>query len=272
MYRFWETAIAPALEVLEPEILVEIGSDRGINTANLLDFCIDRSCKLHVIDPLPKYDADNWQRHYGEKLVFHQDLSLNALSRVGCFDAVMIDGDHNWYTVLNELRLVEKCNEGQGRPFPLVMVHDIGWPYARRDLYYDPENIPLAYRKPHKQKGMSLDSGGLLEEGGYNGHLDNAIYENELQNGVFTAIEDFLSETRQSIDLLQVPGFHGLGILVSRDLRAANEDLDKVLGSLEIPSLPAKHLRNLEKARLKLDIRLQENAHVVQSPESERGG
>lgn len=272
MHRFWETSIAPALGALKPETIIEIGSDYGLNTVNLLDLCGKCGCKLHVIDPLPKYDAGEWQRRYGERLAIHQDLSLNVLPRVGRFDAVLIDGDHNWYTVVNELRLIERCSEQQGQPFPLVMVHDIGWPYARRDLYYEPENIPLAYRKPYKRRGMHPASGGLLEEGGYNGHLDNAIYENELQNGVLTAVEDFLAEIGQQVDFLQVPGFHGLGILASRKLRSANRELDRVLGLLEIPSLSAEHLKKIESARLDLDILLQERAAASQNSESEGGG
>ena len=50
------------------------------------------------------------------------------------FDCIIIDGDHNWYTVFNELTIIEKRNllkEGG-----TIFFHDIAWPYGRRDMYY----------------------------------------------------------------------------------------------------------------------------------------
>ena len=50
-------------------------------------------------------------------------------------DAVIIDGDHNYFTVSEELRLIaERAGDG---PMPLILLHDIGWPLARRDSYHD---------------------------------------------------------------------------------------------------------------------------------------
>lgn len=257
MYSFWDTVIAPALEALEPETLVEIGSEQGMNTANLLDFCRERGCKLHVIDPLPKYDADAWQRQYGEKLVVHQDLSLNALPRVGRFEAVLIDGDHNWYTVLNELRIIERrCAEFQ-QPFPLVFLHDIGWPYGRRDLYYDPDSIPEAYRKLYEQKGLRLDSSQPVAEGGINPGLYNAVRENGSHNGVLTAIEDFLEESRERPEFIKLPGLHGLGMLIPED-KKQNEALAKHLDSLRLTPAALSYLETVEESRIWALIRASE--------------
>ena len=112
MRRFWETIIEPIAGILQPEVIVEIGSDRGDNTRNLLEFCQENDATLHVIDPLPKYDVSEWQEHYGDHLVFHRALSLDALPSIDRMDLVLIDGDHNWYTVFKELKLIEKrCKE-----------------------------------------------------------------------------------------------------------------------------------------------------------------
>ena len=66
MQRFWETVIEPVLEAVQPKTIVEIGSDQGGNTENLLEFCRKTGSTLHVIDPDPGYDVSEWQREYGE--------------------------------------------------------------------------------------------------------------------------------------------------------------------------------------------------------------
>ncbi len=79
-------------------------------------------------------------------------------------DAALIDGDHNWYTVINEVRMLADKSEAQGHEFPLTLLHDVGWPYGRRDQYCDPDAIPDEYRQP-------IHSGGLWpgEEGLHDG-------------------------------------------------------------------------------------------------------
>ena len=54
------------------------------------------------------------------------------------------------------------------------MLHDIGWPYGRRDLYYDPETIPDSYTRPYEKKGVRLELEALADVGGLNQHLYNA--------------------------------------------------------------------------------------------------
>src|SRR5215207_9498000 len=125
MQRFWETVIGPVFDAVQPKTIVEIGSDQGGNTANLLEFCRQTGATLHVIDPAPKYDFSEWQ---DEHVVFHRDLSLNVLPSIENFDVLLIDGDHNWYTVFNELHTIERLCDERGRGFPLVLLHDIGWP------------------------------------------------------------------------------------------------------------------------------------------------
>ena len=69
-------------------------------------------------------------------------------------DAALIDGDHNWYTVYNELQLLAEVAREAGAPLPVLIMHDVGWPYGRRDLYYAPEQIPEEFRQPYAQRGM----------------------------------------------------------------------------------------------------------------------
>ena len=55
---------------------------------------------------------------------------------------MILDGDHNYYTLSEELRLI--AERASGARLPLLIFHDIGWPLARRDAYYAPERIPTS--------------------------------------------------------------------------------------------------------------------------------
>jgi hypothetical protein len=257
MQRFWGMVIKPVFELVRPEVIVEIGSDQGDNTKNLLGFCEKTGAKLHVVDPAPGYDASEWRREHGEHFVFHEDLSLNALPRIEAFDAVLIDGDHNWYTVFNELKLIERLCEERSQGFPLVLLHDIGWPYGRRDLYYDPDTIPQEYRKPHEKKGMMPGVPGLVEAGGMNRHLWNAVQEGEPREGVLTAVEDFLGETSNRLELITAPGINGLGILVPSRLKEQNAEFARILENLNFSPFVERYIEGIEWARQFLEIRRQ---------------
>src|SRR5439155_759522 len=74
-------------------------------------------------------------------------MSIDALPVIEPSDVYVIDGDHNYFTVSEELRLV--ALRGHERwPFPLVVLHDVWWPWGRRDCYYDEENIGEENRQP----------------------------------------------------------------------------------------------------------------------------
>lgn len=257
MKRFWDAIIEPILEAARPKSVLEVGSDYGENTRNLLAFCEAHDAVLHVVDPVPKYDVAEWRERYSERFVFHQELSLDALSRIDPPDLLLLDGDHNWYTVYNELRLIEERCAELSQPFPLVMLHDVRWPFGRRDLYYDPETIPEDYRRPHGPEGIRPGVEGPLEEGGLIQGLEKATIEGGPRNGVFTAVEDFLKETGQQLELVVVPGFHGLALLVPPRFRQ-NEDLAEILDTWNLPPNVALHAGRLEEAWLETQVRYQE--------------
>jgi len=264
VYRFYDTITRPILEALQPETIVEIGSDYGPNTRRLLEFCRHHDARLHVIDPLPKYDVAAWKEQYGEHLIFHGTQSLDALPEIDRFDAVVIDGDHNWYTVFNELKLIEERSRASSQPFPLVMLHDIGWPYGRRDGYYNPDSIPDEHLKPYERKGMRPGSAELVEEDGLNPTFPNATSENDSRNGVLTAVEDFLEETEQVIELIRLPGLHGLGILVPSPLKKQNAELVALLEALDLPPALARYVGLIEDARIEAEIERQEKKALAQ--------
>ena len=260
MSPFWKNITRPILQAINPQALVEIGCDRGRTTRRLLEFCRTSGAVLHVIDPAPRLDVDAWQLEYGDTLSFHRETSLQALPSIRSYDAVLIDGDHNWYTVRNELRIIEATCRQEENVFPLVFLHDVGWPYGRRDMYYDPMTIPADYRRRYLKKGLRPNSDSPVDEGGVNRRFCNAVDVSGERNGVLTAVEDFVDECPFDLELIVIPGFHGLGILIPSELISNNSRLADVVFAWQLPSAVADYLEQLEKARVNALVRLAEAA------------
>ncbi len=266
MHRFFKPAIRPLLEATKPSLVVEIGSDWGHGTELLATWCHANGAALHIVDPLPKYDVDEWAQRWPGSVTFHLDLSLNALVDLDAPDMVCIDGDHNWYTVYHELELLARSASEAGRPFPLTLFHDVAWPYGRRDLYYDPATIPEAHRHPYRKGGL-VPGQRALTESGFNDHLDNALHEGTLRNGVRTAVEDFVAD-RPHLALHVVPGLHGLGIVVDD---AADAAVHEAIADVTGPSGLMRVIEAVEEDRLARLQRLSEmQKELVQ--ERERAG
>lgn len=250
--RFWDRALRGVTEAAEPRCLVEVGVASGLLTTKLLDYCEASGAVLHAIDPLPQIDIDEWRQRHGEHLKFHKALSLEALKGIHDIDAVFLDGDHNWFTVYHELKLLEATSTQDGAVPPLVALHDVDWPYGRRDLYYDPDSIPAAHRHPYRKLGLVPGEAELVE-GGLNSDLNNAVSENSAHNGVRTALEDFVAESEHEWELFFVPGFNGLGLAVTRDRLDKNEGLARALKSLRTARFLATWAQELELGRVSLD-------------------
>ena len=244
MNRMWDSIILPIIEYITPKHIVEVGSDTGINTKNILEYCAKNNAKLTAIDPLPGFNVDEFKKKYGEKFQFCKDLSLNVLPNIDDYDFIILDGDHNWYTVYNELKTIEK--KFKGKNFPIIILHDVYWPYARRDLYYNPETIPYEYINPYKKLGIRQDEEELCEECGFNKETNNATQENTPKNGVLTAVEDFIHETDLNLSLFKIKAFFGLGILYIN-----NEKIDNLIKSI---LLKGDIIKDLEDARMEIRI------------------
>jgi hypothetical protein len=244
MNRFWDNVIKPIIKSINASYIVEVGSDTGINTQNILEYCVEQDARMTAIDPLPKFDVDEFKAKYGDKFEIYMELSLSRLPLLENYDVILIDGDHNWYTVYNELKIIEKSFKG--KKFPIIFLHDVGWPYARRDLYYNPENIPEVYRQPYKKLGMYPGQTDLKERGGLNTHLYNSIYENNPKNGTLTAVEDFIDESQLGLSFKFIKAFHGLCILFSE-----NDEMETIVNTI-IKNVNL--LDNVEEERVKFKI------------------
>ena len=153
------------------------------------------TCELHVIDPVPQFDPAEHERAFPGRYVFHHGISHDVLPTLPPCDVALVDGDHNWFTVYHELKMLAATARDAGVPLPLLVMHDVGWPYGRRDLYYEPSRIPEEFRQPYRRAGMRPGI-SQLRIGGMNVDLDNAEHEGGPRNGVLTAVDDFVARAR----------------------------------------------------------------------------
>lgn len=230
---FWPL-IEPILESLQPRRLCEIGVDQGIFTDRLLAWTREQGGTYVGIDPAPDPAAVEKISPPGSLVL---GRSLEVLPGLEPCDAYFIDGDHNYHTVRHELALIARATPAVG---PVVFAHDVGWPWARRDMYHAPGTLPPEARHPAAADlGVSLESaelvaGGLRSPGRY----AIAHRAGGERNGVLTAVEDFLrDDAGRDWRAVIVPMAYGLAILyrpaaVPEPCRAALERLDAACTTL----------------------------------------
>jgi len=260
MYRFWHSVTRPLLDTIKPVSIVEVGTAQGQQTELLLSYAEKNSIKIHGIDPIEPEGLSRWRTTYGGLFTFHHGHGQDVLSQIDHYDVVLIDGDHNWYTVYHELKEIERHAEKTNH-FPVIILHDIGWPYGRRDLYYNPERIPAEFRHEYGQGGLQRTHDGLIADG-FNASMHHALKSGGARNGVLTAIEDFLKETNANLDLEILNGLHGLAVIMPRVLLESNPALQKFIASLQVTPEVAAHIGYIESERI--DALMNAERHEVQ--------
>ena len=268
MFPLWDVAIAPVLQAARARRVVEIGALRGETTVKMLD-SLGPEAELHVIDPVPEFDPEEHAAKFPGRYFFHEALSLDVLPTLEPMDAALIDGDHNWYTVYHELELLAGNARAAGAPLPVLVLHDVGWPYGRRDLYYTPEQVPEEFRQPHAQAGMRPGTKGLLARGGLNPTMHNARQEGGPRNGVLTALDDFVAQYDRPLRRLFLPIYFGLAIVVEQARIDDNPELAAVLDHLEGADGRRELLEVAEQVRLRAMI-FQHNVYFQRSQQVER--
>jgi Methyltransferase domain len=216
---FW-SLIEPLLKAAAPKTVCEIGIGQGKFTEVLLDYCRRNGCRYCGIDPA--VDEAFIKKLQSADVEFFKSPSLSVLTGLSAKDVYFIDGDHNYHTVINELRMaLQRENH-----WPLVILHDVGWPWGRRDHYCSPESIPQAFRHPYSNSLGAVPGRTELGPNGFCGETSaykyaSAEHEGGPRNGVLTAVEDFLrEEKRAEWKLLLVPSIFGLGILCAPEKSA----------------------------------------------------
>ncbi len=235
MHRFWNRFIKPIIECVKPGSLLEIGAEFGWNTERLLQYCQETGAKIDIVDPSPHPALFGVLDRFAGVHRYHALKSLDAIPIIPPAEIVLLDGDHNWFTVYNELQLLYLQASKAGERPPIIMFHDVAWPYARRDMYYDPDGLTISDRHPYAYRGI-LPGQSELSDNGLNGHLANALYEGGPRNGVLTAVEDFQASSGIDSVIHRLPFFNGLGILVP-EVRMTTELKDVIDGFYSPESL-----------------------------------
>lgn len=160
----------------QPKVVVEIGLK--YSTDVLIPIFKKYGLQRYIgIDPVDRYQCPS---EHADVFVYMQGYSLDLLPTIPDMNLVMIDGDHTYYTVNQELKLLHQYLKSQS----VILLHDVEEPWARKDLYYNKELIPPEYIDGPKQ-------------------------------GVLTAVEDFLTEYGQYYTPLEIfHGHNGLGYFV----------------------------------------------------------
>ncbi len=229
--------------------MVEIGAADGGHSVRIARWCRQNQAKLEVIDPLPDFDVDAFEASSQGHATVHRALSLQVLAGLLPADVVLIDGDHNWYTVFHELGTMFGADGPLPDHAPIVVCHDVGWPYGRRDLYYAPETIPEAYRQPHRKGPLRPEIAGLAESG-LNPEGWHAEREGGPRNGVRTAIQDALAGRTDQVRIVWLDVLFGLAVISPLHRLEASPALAQVLDDLELSRNWKSIARMVEQERI----------------------
>ncbi|HYH60784.1 MAG TPA: class I SAM-dependent methyltransferase [Solirubrobacterales bacterium] len=205
--NLWEI-LAACLDAAGARSVAEVGAFAGDLTRRLLEWAKPSGARIVAIDPLAHPGLIQLADEQPE-LELVAEASTDALSHIPVPDAVIIDGDHNYFTVSEELRVIaERAPTGA---LPLLLFHDVCWPHGRRDAYWNPERIPEEHRQPLAYRPVLFPGVPGRSPGGLSMHT-SAANEGGAKNGVLTALEDFVAG-RQGLRAAVIPAFFGLGVV-----------------------------------------------------------
>ena len=203
----------PCLDAVGARSVAEVGAFAGDLTRLLAEWASGNGARIRAIDPAPK-DALAALAEERPEVELVRETSLEALPRIELPDVVVIDGDHNWHTVSEELRVIDERSRETG--LPLVILHDVCWPHGRRDDYFDAGQIPAERRHEVAGEGRGIFPGDPGTRPGGLPYPRSAAREGGPRNGVLTAAVDFAGG-RDELRLVVVPAFFGFGAVWHRD-------------------------------------------------------
>ena len=132
--------------------IAEVGAFAGDLTRVLVAWAASSGARVQAIDPAPQPGLEQLAAEHAELELIRQ-TSLDALPALPLPDAIVIDGDHNYYTVSRGVAPDRRALRPAGQ-LPLLLFHDVLWPHGRRDDYFDPEQIPADARHPIRAPGQ----------------------------------------------------------------------------------------------------------------------
>ncbi len=198
--------ILPVLDAVQPKRIVELGGEGGRLTELLADWAAEHGATVACVDPVPSAHLQTLGAEGRVEMVVAKSPAV--LDDLDPFDLYVVDGDHNHFVVSGEMEAVFGADRT-----PVALFHDVAWPAARRDQYYDPADVPADARKPYDYERGAVPGVDALQPGrGFHGAGDFAYATTEggPANGVLTAVEDLL-ERRPDLELRRVPCVFGFG-------------------------------------------------------------
>ncbi len=191
----WGASLATLAEVLfacldaaEAKYVVEVGAYARRPHRRPARRASASGGRVAAIDPDPQPElAELAAREPGVELV--RELSLDALGKIERPDAIVLDGDHNYYTVSEELRLIAERGGEHGPP-TLLSTTSAG-PTGGATPITSPDAIPAEHRQPLAE-GAHLSPGEPGRASTGLPYKCAAAREGGTRNGVATAIEDFV--------------------------------------------------------------------------------
>ncbi|MFD0809529.1 class I SAM-dependent methyltransferase [Amycolatopsis umgeniensis] len=172
--------------------------------------------------------------------------SPEVLPRLPVADLYVLDGDHNYAVVRREVAWIL-----EHAPDAVVAMHDLLWPWGRRDLYYEPSPLKAGDRHPISEDGPTVWHDELTPAGFVGlGAFTVARHAGGERNGVLTAVEDALAEHPEWRFEL-VPAVFGMGILYR-----AETDPDEALQRALRPYTTSNLLAAMENNRIALYTRV----------------
>ena len=206
MAQLGELVVA-CLDAVHARSVAEVGAFAGDLTRLLVDWAAGSGARVLAIDPAPQEPLVALDRA-SRQLELIRQTSLDALPALELPDAVIIDGDHNYFTVSRELTLI--AERSAGASLPLLVFHDVCWPHARRDDYFAPDELPADSRHSLVGEGGGISPGNSGVDPSGLPFPRSAARDGGPRNGVLTAIEDFVAP-RGALRLAVVPAFFGFG-------------------------------------------------------------
>jgi methyltransferase family protein len=219
--------------------VVEVGVESGKVSGTYAEM---GASAVYCVDPKP---TEEIRANLAENKALHlvEGWSPEVLAELPIADLYVLDGDHNYAIVYDELSWIMA-----NAPDAVIVLHDVLWPCARRDLYYEPSSVPPERKHPASDDGPTiwhdeLTPGGFVGLGAFT----SARHAGGERNGVLTAVEDALAGAGQGGWRFElVPAVFGLGVAVRN-----TPDAERLVENL-VPYSESRLLATMENNRIGL--------------------
>ncbi len=192
----------------EIRTVVEIGVESGQVSGIYAEL---GASAVYCVDPAPT-DRVRATVEANDALHLVTEPSPEVLPRLPVADLYVLDGDHNYAVVERELAWIL-----EHAPDAVVAMHDVLWPWGRRDLYYEPSGLAERDRHPVSEDGPTVWHDDLTPAGFVGlGAFTVAKQAGGERNGVLTAVEDVLAR-HPAWRFELVPAVFGMGVLYRPD-------------------------------------------------------